>query len=123
MAGANEFADRMNAMPKYVVSVTLPDAGATWNNSMVIRGDVAAQVAQLKRDVVGDILVAGSATLVRSLAEHDLVDEYRLMVFPVVLGAGKRLFTDGTRHTMLRLAGSRPIGPDGVVILTHVPAR
>jgi len=93
---ADEFGQKMNSMPKYVVSTTLRDADATLTNSTVIRNDVPGQVARLKREVAGDILVAGSAQLARSLTEHGLVDEYRLMVFPIVLGSGKRLFGDGS---------------------------
>jgi dihydrofolate reductase len=110
-------------MPKFVVSTTLTDDEATWTNSTVIRDDVPGQVMRLKEDVAGDIIVAGSARLVRTLAEHDLVDEYRLMVFPIVLGTGKRLFTEGTPRTVLRLVDSRPVGPDGVFVVTYVPAR
>jgi len=122
MAG-NPFADKMNAMPKYVVSSTLTEEQADWNNSTVIGDDVAAEVARVKEQVAGDVLVAGSARLVRSLAEHDLVDEYRLMVFPIVLGTGKRLFGEGTPHTVLRLLDSTPVGPDGVYVLTYAPVR
>jgi dihydrofolate reductase len=123
MPDAGWFGEKMNSMPKYVVSTTLSDADADWNNSTVIRGDVAGQVSRLKEQIKGDILVAGSAQLVRTLAQHDLVDEYRLMVYPIVLGAGKRLFGDGMRRTTLRLVDSRPLGPDGVCILTYRPAR
>ena len=122
MAG-NEFGDRMNNMPKYVVSNTLSDADATWTNSTVIRGDAENQIARLKEQVAGDILVAGSGKLVRFMAEHDLVDEYRLMVFPVVLGSGKRLFADLKSPRTLRLVDSKAVGPDGVMILTYQPAR
>jgi dihydrofolate reductase len=87
------FADKMNAMPKFVVSTTLERAD--WNNSTLIRDDVVAEVARLKQQPGGDVLVAGSRQLVGTLMRHDLVDEYRLMVFPVVLGSGKRLFEDG----------------------------
>jgi dihydrofolate reductase len=118
-----EFGQKMNSMPKYVVSTTLRDADATWTNSTVIRDDVPGQVARLKSTVSGDIVVAGSGQLVRSLARHDLVDEYRLMVFPTVLGSGKRLFADGSPSLTLRLVESKPVGPDGVVILTYAPAR
>jgi dihydrofolate reductase len=121
--GTDWFGEKMNAMPKYVVSTTLTDDEADWTNSTVIRGDVPGQVSALKEQVEGDILVAGSATLVRALAEHDLVDEYRLMVFPIVLGTGKRLFTEGTARTVLRLVDAKPVGPDGVFILTYEPAR
>ena len=117
------FTGKMNSMPKYVVSTTLSDADASWNNTTVIRDDVPGAVAKLKQDVDGDVLIAGSATLVRSLAENDLVDEYRLMTFPVVLGSGKRLFGDGVEKTKLRLADSKPVGPDGVIVLTYEPAR
>jgi len=120
---ADEFGQKMNSMPKYVVSTTLRDADATWTNSTVIRDDVPGQVARLKREVAGDILVAGSAQLARSLTEHGLVDEYRLMVFPIVLGSGKRLFGDGSPSFTLRLVDSKSVGPDGVVILTYTPVR
>src|SRR5579859_7500763 len=83
------FADKMNAMPKYVVSSTLADAEADWNNSTVLRGDAVAELRALKSRVVGDLLVNGSASLVQLLVENGLVDEYRLMVFPIVLGSGK----------------------------------
>jgi dihydrofolate reductase len=85
-----EFADKFNSMPKYVVSSTLKKA--TWNNSTVLQGNVVAEVSKLRQELNGDIVVHGSARLVQTLVEHDLVDELRLMVFPVVLGAGKRLF-------------------------------
>lgn len=117
------FAEKMNGMPKYVVSTTLTDEGADWTNSIVIRDDVPGQVRKLKEQVAGDVLVAGSANLVRTLAEQDLVDEYRLMVFPIVLGGGKRLFADGTPRTRLRLVDSKAVGPDGVFILTYQPVR
>src|SRR5438046_2028342 len=87
-----EFADRFNSMPKYVVSSTLEEP--EWNNSTVLKEDVAAEVAKLKQEQDGDIVVHGSARLVHMLIEHDLVDELRLMVFPVMLGSGKRLFGD-----------------------------
>jgi len=123
MTGMGEFGEKMNGMPKYVVSSTLAPSEATWESSTVIGEDVAGQVAGLKEQLTGDLLVAGSANLVQTLAEHDLVDEYRLMVFPVVLGSGRRLFGDGFPHTVLRLVDSTAIGPDGVLILTYRPAR
>jgi len=113
------FAEKMNAMPKYVVSTTLGHAG--WNNSTVIRGDLTAEVAALKQRHDGDILTAGSSRLVGSLIDHGLVDELRLMVFPIILGSGRRLFPEGTATTRLRLAGSQPVGPDGVTVLAYVP--
>ena len=112
-----EFADKFNTMPKYVVSSTLEEP--EWHNSTVIDGDVAGEVSKLKQQHERDILVNGSGRLVRTLTEHDLVDEYRLMVFPLALGAGKRLFGDLTKTTALRLVEARPVGPDGVVILTY----
>jgi dihydrofolate reductase len=113
------FAEKMNAMPKYVVSSTLEEAG--WSNSTVLSGDVATEVARLKREVDGVILVAGSAQLVQALVEHDLLDELRLMVFPVLLGAGKRLFGDVGDKKPLRLTGSKTLG-DGIALLTYEPA-
>src|SRR5262249_13885170 len=87
---SGDFADRVNDMPKYVVSSTLKDPD--WNNSTVLAGDVVGEVSELKRELGGEIVVAGSIRLVRTLMENDLVDELRLMVYPVVLGAGERLF-------------------------------
>jgi dihydrofolate reductase len=114
-----EFADKFNNMPKYVVSSTLEEA--EWNNSTVLNGNVNDEVAKLRDALEGDIVVHGSARLVQSLVEHDLVDELRLMVFPIVLGKGKRLFGDTSAKKRLRLADSKPVG-DGVVILTYQPA-
>ena len=119
----NPFGERMNGMPKYVVSTTLRDEDAAWENSTVIRGDLAEEVSGIKAQTEGDILVAGSATLVRSLAKHDLVDEYRLMVFPILLGTGKRLFGEDVPRTVLRLTDTKPVGPDGVLVLTYEPVR
>lgn len=115
------FADKMNSMPKFVVSTTLEKA--EWNNSTLVRGDVAEEVSRLKQQPGGEILVNGSRTLVQTLMEHDLVDEYRFMVFPVVLGGGKRLFGDDSKQTALRLTEARPVGPQGVLVLTYEPAR
>jgi dihydrofolate reductase len=114
-----EFGKRMNSMPKVVVSTTL--TGPAWKNTTVISGDVAAEVARLKARYEGDVLVQASATLVDTLREHDLVDEYRLMVHPVVLGSGKRLFKDGAAGTGLALTDSRKVGPD-VLLLIYRPA-
>jgi dihydrofolate reductase len=114
-----EFADKFNAMPKYVVSSTLERA--EWNNSTVLEGSVTDAVAKLKREREGDIVVHGSVRLVQALVEHDLVDELRLMVFPVVLGTGKRLFGQTSDKKRLRLADSKVVG-DGVVILVYEPA-
>jgi dihydrofolate reductase len=114
-----EFADKFNSMPKYVVSSTLKDPD--WNNSTVIDGDVAAEVTKLKDELDGDIVVHGSAQLVQTLLDDDLVDELRLMVFPVVLGSGKRIFGETRDKKALRLADSRTVG-DGVAILIYEPA-
>ena len=111
-----EFADKFNGMPKYVVSSTLKDAG--WNNSTVIGGDLQAEVARITHALDGDLVVHGSAQLVQALVERDLVDELRLMVFPVLLGSGKRLFGQTQDKKPLRLVDSRVVG-DGVVILIY----
>jgi dihydrofolate reductase len=113
------FADKMNSMPKYVVSQTLRKPA--WNNTTVIRGDLAGAVDEVKARHGDDILVAGSATLVRDLTERQLVDEYRLLVFPVLLGAGTRLFPDGGDTIPLRLVEQRTFGA-GIILLTYHPA-
>ena len=118
-AREGEFADKFNTMPKYVVSSTLQDP--EWNNSTVLKGDVADEVAKLKQEQDGDIVVHGSPRLVQSLVENDLVDEFRLMVFPVVLGSGKRLFGETIDKKPLRLVDSKVVG-DGVAILIYQPA-
>jgi dihydrofolate reductase len=111
-----EFADKFNTMPKYVVSSTLEDP--TWSNTTVFDGDLAEDVSKLRERHEGDVVVHGSAMLVQALLEHDLVDELRLMVFPVVLGAGKRLFGETSDKKRLRLEDSKVVG-DGVAILTY----
>jgi len=113
------FADKFNSMPKYVVSSTLKDP--EWTNSTVLSGDLATEVSRLKEELDGDIVVHGSAQLSQALVEQGLVDELRLMVFPVVLGSGKRLFGETSDKKPLRLSDSRTVG-DGVAILTYVPA-
>ncbi len=115
----NAISDKFNSMPKYVVSSTLERA--EWNNSTVLKGDVVEAVSKLRRESDGDIVVHGSAQLVRTLIEHDLVDELRLMVFPVVLGSGKRLFGESNEKKHLQLVDSKTVG-DGIVILTFQPA-
>jgi dihydrofolate reductase len=112
-----EFADKFNNMPKFVVSTTLDKP--EWNNSTVISRDVAAEVGKLKERFANDVVVHGSAQLVNALKEQDLVDEYRLMVFPVVLGRGKRLFSDGGDLIPLKLSEAKQVGPDGVIILSY----
>ena len=118
-AREGEFADKFNTMPKYVVSSTLDEP--EWNNTTVLKGDVGEEVAKLKQEQDGDIVVHGSPRLVQTLLEHDLVDEIRLMVFPVVLGSGKRLFGETTDKKPLRLVDSKVVG-DGVAILMYQPA-
>jgi dihydrofolate reductase len=116
--GGNPFGDKMNEMPKYVVSSTLDQAD--WTNSTIVRPERLEQgVKELKERYRGDILIAGSGQLVRSLLRLGLLDECRLMVFPVVLGSGKRLFADGTATTTLRLTGSQPAGD--ALILSYEP--
>ena len=110
-----EFADKFNNMPKYVVSTTLSDPD--WNNTTVISGDVAAEVAKLKDEVEGEIQIPGSIQLVNTLLEEGLIDEYRLMVYPVVLGSGKRLFSDHSEMSRLKLRDTKTVG-EGLVILT-----
>jgi dihydrofolate reductase len=110
------FAAKMNTMPKYVFSSTLERAD--WENSKVLSGDFAAEIAKLKEEVDGVILVAGSAQLVQGLIEHDLVDELRLMVFPVILGGGKRLFADSEEKKTLKLTDTKTVG-EGISILTY----
>jgi len=114
-----EFADKFNSMPKYVVSSTLDKA--EWNNATLLKGDVVEEVSKLREGSSGTIVVHGSAQLVQTLLETDLVDELRLMVFPVVLGSGKRLFGGTSDKKPLRLVDSRTVG-DGVNILIYRPA-
>ncbi len=114
-----EFADKFNTMPKYVVSSTLGEA--EWNNSTVLKGDLVDEVSKLKQAPGGDIVVHGSAQLVQALIDNDLVDELRLMVFPVVLGSGKRLFGETSDKKGLKLKDSKTVG-DGVAILIYEPA-
>jgi dihydrofolate reductase len=111
------FGDRMNSIPKYVVSTSLQEA--KWNNSHVIRGNVAEEVTKLTQQADQDILIYGSATLVNTLTQHQLIDEYRLMVNPVVLGSGKRLF-DGVDPVTLSLIENKTL-PAGVVVLAYEP--
>ena len=120
MADEAGFADRMNGLPKYVVSTTLQDL--EWNNSRSIKGDVAQEVAKLKEQEGLDILVAGSAQLVHTLMQHDLVDEYRFMLHPIIVGNGKRLFRDGIDMTVLKLIGTKTFS-SGIVILSYQPAE
>src|ERR1700730_6276233 len=113
-------ADKFNGMPKYVVSSTLEDP--QWNNSTVLKGDVVEEVTKLRQEEDGDVVVHGSAQLVQTRVDHDLVDELRLMVFPVVLGSGKRLFGEASNKKRLRLADSKTVG-DGIAVLPYEPAK
>ena len=116
---SGELADRLNSLPKYVVSSTLEDPA--WN-STVLKGDVVDEVSELKQELNGEILVPGSFQLLRTLMEHDLVDELRLKIFPVVLGAGERLFGDTSDKKPMRLVDTQTVG-DGVAILTYGSVR
>lgn len=117
--GTDDFGKRMNAIPKYVVSSTLTETQAQWGETTLISGDVAAQIAGLKAQPGGDLLVEGSGRLVHTLIRHGLVDELRLMVFPVILGEGKRLFPDSiSEAARFTLTSSRAVG-DGILLLTY----
>ena len=120
MTDEQGFAARMNSIPKYVVSKTLKQLD--WNNSTLIKGNIAEEVQKLKQQPGQGILVAGSCELVHTLMQHDLIDEYRLMVHPVVLGSGKRLFRDGSDKKTLRLVGTKAFS-SGIVALTYQPAK
>jgi dihydrofolate reductase len=121
--GTDDFGKRMNAIPKYVVSSTLTEAEADWGPTTVIRGDVVAEVSRLRAQPGGNLLLEGSAQLAQTLIGHGLVDEYRLMLFPIVLGAGKRLFPPEVKEpATLTLTDERP-DRDGVMLLTYHPAR
>jgi dihydrofolate reductase len=113
-----EFADKFNAMPKYVVSKTVEDPD--WNNTTVLRGDAIEEVKSLKQRIDGDIVVHGSAQLARTLFAAGLVDELHLMVFPLVLGSGKKLFDSSGKKTLMPLREARTVG-DGITILTYGP--
>jgi dihydrofolate reductase len=113
-------ADRLNGVPKYVVSSTLEEP--TWNNSTVLKGDVVAEVSKLKQELNGDIVVPGSFQLLRTLVEHDLVDELRLKVYPVVLGDGERLFGPTSDQKPMRLINAQTLD-DGIAFLTYESVR
>jgi len=113
-------ADRLNSKPKYVVSSTLQDP--IWNNTTVLKGNVVNEVSKLKQQLAGDIVVPASFQLVRTLIEHDLADELRLMIYPVVLGAGERLFGETSDKKPLRLISTRTVGND-LAYLTYQPVR
>lgn len=113
------FADRINSLPKFVVSNTLTEAG--WNNSTIVSGDIVERIRTIKEEPGGDILVYGSAELAHALMPHGLIDAYNLMVYPVVLGRGKRLFPDGTKLDMT-LAECKPLG-SGIVLIRYDAKR
>ena len=113
------FAEKMNSMPKYVISSTLTNP--TWNNTTVLRGNAVEQASALKGQMDGDLLVNGSCQLVHALIEGGLIDELRLMVFPIVLGMGKRLFSDSPHSWPFRLLESRAVGHDGVLVVRYEP--
>jgi dihydrofolate reductase len=115
-----ELADRLNSLPKYVVSSTLEDAD--WNNSTVLKGDVVTEVSKLKQELNGEIVIPASFQLLRTLMEHDLVDELRLKIYPVVLGAGERLFGETSDKKPMRLVDSQTLDDD-VAFLTYEPVR
>jgi dihydrofolate reductase len=115
-----ELADKINSIPKYVVSSTLEEPG--WNNSTILKGDVVTEVSKLKQQLDGEIVVPASYQLGRTLIEHDLVDELRLVVFPVVLGAGERLFGETSDKKPMRLLGARTVG-EGLTYLTYEMVR
>ncbi|HKA85238.1 MAG TPA: dihydrofolate reductase family protein [Acidimicrobiales bacterium] len=116
-----EFADKFNGMPKYVVSTTLQDPA--WNNTTVIAEDLPGAVAKLKQEFDGDILVNGSVQLVRALAEDGLVDEYRFMVFPTVLGGGKHMFGDTAAAAALKLVDAKPAGETFILVYEPAPEK
>jgi dihydrofolate reductase len=120
MTGTGDFGERMNSLPKFVVSTTLDEVA--WNNSRLIKENVAEEVAALKQQPGQDILVAGSGVLVHTLMQHDLIDEYRIMLHPIVLGSGKRLFRDGNDTKTLRLVETKPLS-SGIVVLSYQPVR
>jgi dihydrofolate reductase len=115
------FAEKLNSDPKYVVSTTLENP--EWENTTVISGNVVDGITRLKDETKGNILVAGSGTLVRTLLEADLIDELRLMVFPTILGRGKRLFPDGIDRLKLKLSETKTVGPDGVQVQIYQRAE
>jgi dihydrofolate reductase len=117
---SGELADRLNSLPKYIVSSTLKDP--VWNNSTVLKGDVVNEVSKLKQELDGDIVVYASRQLVRTLMEHDLIDELRLMFYPVVLGAGERLFGETSDKKSVRLVSTRTV-EGGLAYLTYELVR
>jgi dihydrofolate reductase len=120
LSRSGAWADRLNSLPKYVVSSTLQEP--KWSNSTVLKSDVVKEVSKLKQEVDGDIVVYASTQLVHTLMEHDLVDELRLIIYPVVLGAGERLFGETSDRKPMRLINTQTVG-DGLAFLTYQPDR
>jgi dihydrofolate reductase len=120
LSRSGEWADRLNSLPKYVVSSTLEEA--RWTNSTVLKGDVVSEVSKLKQELAGDIVVYASTQLVHTLMEHDLVDELRLMIYPVVLGTGERLFGETSDKKPMRLVHAQSVG-DSLAFLTYTLVR
>ncbi|GII57949.1 pyrimidine reductase [Planotetraspora thailandica] len=118
---SGEWADRLRSLPKYVVTSSALE-GPGWGNATVLKGDVVKEVAKLKRQVDGDIVVYGSGRLVHTLTQHDLVDEWRLMTYPIVVGAGERLFGETSGVKPMRLIDTHTVG-DGLAFLTYRPVR
>ena len=117
--GGDDFGKRMNDIPKYVVSSTLSDADASWGQTTVLRGEIEPAIRAVRDEVEGNLLVEGSAQLVQTLAQHELVDEYRLMVFPVVLGEGKRVFPDRMSEPSRLTLSRADTSGNGVLLLTY----
>ena len=120
LSRSGEWADRLNGLPKYVVSSTLEEP--KWTNSTVLKGDAVKEVSKLKQELDEEIVVAGSIRLAHTLMEHDLVDELRLMIFPIVLGAGERLFGETKDRKRMRLVHAQTVG-DNLALLTYEVAR
>jgi dihydrofolate reductase len=120
LSRSGEWADKLNSLPKYVVSSTLEEP--RWTSSTVLKGDVVNEVSKLKQQLDGDIVVYASTQLVHTLIEHDLADELRLMIYPVVLGVGERLFGEPSDTKPMRLVDTRTVG-DSLALLTYQPVR
>jgi len=120
MPGTGEYGERMNSLPKYVVSTTLSEL--TWNNTSLLQGPLAEELSTLKQQAGQDIVVFGSGKLVHQLTQEDLVDEYRVMLFPVVVGSGKRLFREGGEQKALKLVETQTFS-SGVIVLTYQPVK
>ncbi len=116
-----EFADRMNGLPKFVASTTLKKAG--WNNSKLIKGGIAEEVTWLKQQPGGNLLIVGSATLVHTLMQHGLIDEYRFMIMPILLGSGRQFFKEGSDRITVRLVDRRPFSSGAIALIYHADGK